>query len=89
MTSKKSPNVYKSDPKMISREKGKILTRLKISKSLGDLGEKFDATGFEKLPKVQQIAQSGHTGCSQRWKRLRKTLLPGFFFYPFALPAPL
>ena len=47
---------------MISREKGKILTRLKISKSLGDLGEKFDATGFEKLPKVQQIAQSGHTG---------------------------
>ena len=66
-----------------------ILTPIKIPKNEGDLGKIVVATGFEKLPKVQQIAQSGHTGCSQRWKRLRKTLLPGFFFYPFALPAPL
>ena len=28
---------------------------------MGDLGKIIVAAGFEKLPKVQQIAQSGHT----------------------------
>ena len=40
-----------------------IFTRLqKLSKNVGDLGKIIYAMGFEKLPKVQQIAQSGHTG---------------------------
>ena len=29
---------------------------------LGDLGELIVAEGFKKLPKVQKIARSGHTG---------------------------
>ena len=29
---------------------------------LGDLGKLIVAEGFKKLPKVQKIAQSGHTG---------------------------
>ena len=29
---------------------------------LGDLGELIVAKGFKKLPKVQKIARSGHTG---------------------------
>ena len=28
---------------------------------MGNLGKKVVATGFKKLPKVQQFAQSGHT----------------------------
>ena len=32
----------------------------KLPKNVGDLGKLVDK-GFEKLPKVQQIAQSGHT----------------------------
>ena len=39
-----------------------ILTPLqKLPKNVGDLGKIIVATGFEKLPKVQKIAQSGHT----------------------------
>ena len=54
VTSKKSPNVYKSCPKMISPEKLKILTPLqKLPKNVGDLGKQIVATCFEKLPKVQ------------------------------------
>ena len=55
VTSKKSPNVYKSYPKIISLEKLKILTPLqkKIPKNVGDLGKLIVAKGFEKLPKVQ------------------------------------
>ena len=53
VTSKKSPNVYKSCPKMSSLEKLKILTPLqKLPKNVGDLGKLIVATGFEKLPKV-------------------------------------
>ena len=33
----------------------------KLPKDVDDLGKIFVATGFEKLPKVQLIAQSGHT----------------------------
>ena len=53
VTSKKSPNVYKSCPKMISPEKLKILTPLqKLHKNVrmwGDLGELI----VGPLPKVQ------------------------------------
>ena len=63
MTSKKSPNLYKSCPKLISLEKLKILTTFqKLPKTVGDLGKIIVATGFEKLPKVQKIAKSGHSG---------------------------
>ena len=34
----------------------------KLLKSVGDLGKFIDAKGFKKLPKVQKIAKSGHTG---------------------------
>ena len=51
---KKSPNVYKSCPKMISLEKWKILTSLqKLPKNVGNLGKLIVATGFKKLPKAQ------------------------------------
>ena len=54
VTSKKSPNVYKSFPKMISLEKLKILAPIqKLSKYVGDLGKFIVAKGFERLPKVQ------------------------------------
>ena len=33
----------------------------KLPKNVGDLGKLIVAKGFKKLPKVQQIAQSGHT----------------------------
>ena len=61
-TSKKLPNVYKSCPKVISQAKLKILKTLqKLPKNVGDLGKIIVVTGFEKFPKVQLIAQSGHT----------------------------
>ena len=54
VTSKKSPNVYKSCPEMISLEKLQILTPFqKLPKNVGDLGKLIIATGFEKLPKVE------------------------------------
>ena len=54
VTSKKSPNVYESCPKMISLEKLIFLTPLqKLPKNVGDLGQLSVATGFEKVPKVQ------------------------------------
>ena len=33
----------------------------KLTKNVWDLGKLIVAKGFEKLPKVQYIAQSGHT----------------------------
>ena len=63
VTRKKSPNFYKSCPKIISLEKWLILTSLeKLPKNVGDLGKLIVAKGFKKLPKVQIIAQSGHIG---------------------------
>ena len=48
---------------MVSLEKWKILTPLqKLRKNVGDLGKLIVAKGFKKLPKVQKIATSGHTG---------------------------
>ena len=62
VTRKKLPNVYKSCPKLISLEKWKILTPLrKLAKNVGNLGKIIVANGFEWLPKVKKIAQSGHT----------------------------
>ena len=47
VTSKKSPNVYKRCPKMISLEKLKILTTLqKLHKNVGYLGKLIVAKGF-------------------------------------------
>ena len=40
-----------------------FLTSLqKLSSNVGDLGKLIVAKGFKKLPKMQKIAQSGHTG---------------------------
>ena len=40
-----------------------ILTPLpKLTYNVGNLGKIIVATSFEWLPKVQKIAQSGHTG---------------------------
>ena len=48
---------------MILLEKWLILTPLqKLPKNVGDLGKLIVAKGFKNLPKVQIIAQSGHTG---------------------------
>ena len=47
---------------MISLEKWKILTPLQnLPRNVGDLGKLIVAKSFKKLPKVQKIAQSGHT----------------------------
>ena len=35
---------------------------LKLPKNVVDLGKFIVAKGFKKLPKVQKIANSGHTG---------------------------
>ena len=52
---KKSPNVYKSYPKMNSLEKWMILTPIqKLANNVGDLGTIIVATSFEWLPKVQK-----------------------------------
>ena len=54
VTSKKSPNIFKSCLKINSLEKLKILTPLqKLPKDVVDLGNLIVAKGFEKLPKVQ------------------------------------
>ena len=51
---------------MISIEKLKISTPLqKLPKNVGNLGKLIVAKGFEKLPKVQKIAQSGYTAVIQ------------------------
>ena len=45
---------------------------LKLPKNVRYLAKFIVAQGFEKLPKVQWIAKSGHTGsapfCEQRWR---------------------
>ena len=49
---------------MISLGKLKILIPLqKLPKNVRDLGKLIVAKGLKKLPKVQKIAQSGHTAC--------------------------
>ena len=46
----------------------------KLPKNVGDLGKIIVAKGFKKLPKVQSIAQSGHTGPSTNFLSF-KTIL--------------
>ena len=51
---------------MIPLEKLMILAHLQnLPKNVGDLGKLVAAKGFKKLPKVQKIAKSGHTGWDQ------------------------
>ena len=58
-TRKKSPDVFNDFIR-----KRKILTHLqKLPKNFDNLGKIIVDAGFQKLPKVQFIAQSGHTGC--------------------------
>ena len=53
---------------MISLEKLRILTPLqKLPTNVGDLGKLIVAKGFKKLPKVQKIANSGHTATYLDW----------------------
>ena len=53
---------------MISLEKWMILAPLqKLPKNVEDLGKLIVAKGFKKLPKVQKIANSGHTGHHQQY----------------------
>ena len=40
----------------------------KLPKNVRDLGKTIVAKGFEKLPKVQKIAQSGHTATETKRK---------------------
>ena len=48
---------------MISVEKLMILKPLqKLPNNVGNLGKIISVTSFDWLPKVQKIAQSGHTG---------------------------
>ena len=59
---------------MISLEKWYILTpSQKLPKYVGDLGKLIFAKGFKKLPKVQQIAQSGHTAAMED-KKSKQTI---------------
>ena len=46
----------------LSRKIKDFDTFTKLPKNVGDLGKLIVAAGFEKLPKVQLIAKSGHTG---------------------------
>ena len=51
-TSKKLQNVYKRCPKLISREKSKILLTLqKLPKNVGDLGKLIVAKAMKRCPK--------------------------------------
>ena len=72
---------------MVSLEKRKFLTPLqKLLKNVGELGKLIVAKGFEKLPKIQKIAKSGHTAqlqCShfrhQRFKSRHWQIFSNFF----------
>ena len=56
---------------MISLEKRIILTPFqKLPKNVRDLGKLIVAKGFKKLPKVQKIAQLGHTPCRSHAKAI-------------------
>ena len=60
---------------MISLEKGRMLTPLqKLHSNVGDLGKIIVATVFEWLPKVQKIAQSGHTDYDRQTMKGRGTV---------------
>ena len=48
----------------------------KLPKNVGDLGKLIVAKGFKKSPKVQKIANSGHT---DQLHQLQLQLLPNFY----------
>ena len=55
-------------PKIDYTKKWKILTSLQnLPKNVGDLGKLNVAKGFKKLPKIQKIAKSGHTGAKKHF----------------------
>ena len=65
---------------MISQEKWKILTPLyKLPKNVRDLGKLIVAKGLKKLPKVQKIAQSGHTAQEMLFLKLFEKLVAAAF----------
>ena len=39
-----------------------------MPKNVGDVGKLIVAKGVKKLPKVQSIAQSGHTDCKAHYE---------------------
>ena len=68
---------------MISIEKLKILTPLqKLPKNVGDLGKLIVARGIKKLPKVQKIATSGHTGQNCRLNQFQSVIYFILTSYP-------
>ena len=68
---------------MISLEKWYILTRLqKLPENVGDLGKLINVKGYKKLPKVQLIAQSGHTDHVAAWTTLVAHGTYSFLFLP-------
>ena len=78
VTCKKSPNVYKSCPKMILLEKLNILMPLqKFSQNVGNLGKIIVATGFQSCPKcnkfpnlvTQRAIEQSRTGTEVRSTR--------------------
>ena len=58
---------------------------LKLPKNVGDLGKFVVAKGFKKLPKVQKIANSGHTGTRTRLLLDNKRLNRMVTFFPSLL----
>ena len=58
-----------------------ILTPLqKLPNNVGDLGKIIVATSFEWLPKVQKIAQSGHT--AHKWQHFSLAqIFINFYYY--------
>ena len=59
----------------MSQEKLKILTPLqKLSNNVRDLGKLIVAKWFKKLPKVQKIARSGHTGYHRHLEEIECSL---------------
>ena len=70
---------------MISLETWMILAPLqKLPKNVGDLGKLIVAKAFKKLPKVQKIVNSGHTGkerdCVSSWGQVMAVCTKTFFF---------
>ena len=71
---------------MISWEKWMILAPLlKLPKNVGDLGKFVVAKGFKKLPKVQKITNSDHTGTRTRFLLDNKRLKRMVTFFPSLL----
>ena len=67
--------VYKICQNMILLEKWIILAPLrKLANNVGNLGKIIVATGFEWLPKVQKIAQSGHTAYNYHYINLCQSM---------------